>query len=83
MTNIFPSCKTCMLSASGECGSWVPCEDYKPAPFISDAKKSSWPKFGGATAIAKRQAKKHIEDGDPTLHSQGSNNKQYYYYMKG
>lgn len=68
MATTVPSCKTCMLSASGECGSWVPCIDYRPTPHISDAQKASWPKFGDATAITKRQAKKHLEDGDPTLH---------------
>ena len=36
-------------------------------PEISDTQKAFWPKYGKATAIKKRLAKRHKEDGDPTL----------------
>ena len=36
-------------------------------PEISDAPKAFGPKYGEATAIKKRLAEQHKEDGDPTL----------------
>ena len=62
-----PACKNCIHQVSGECSSHTVCDDYSLIPDISAAEKAFWPKHGDATTITKRLAKKHKEDGDPTL----------------
>lgn len=58
VTNENKSCLDCYYNKSGECTSWKPCKDFKPAIQLSKSDTDCWPTEGDATFIKRHGRKK-------------------------